>query len=86
MRLCKTKTRVENGKKVVYEVYNESYDDEYGRLVINYVPYRTEDGGEKKQLSPPQYALSQWQAEEYLQFGRYRTCPTCKRVSWEEEA
>lgn len=81
----KGKWRVENGKKVFYEVLNESYEDEYGSLKIDYVPYRTEEGKKPERLSPPNYLLSQWDAEQYLRFGRNKKCEHCGSIYFEEE-
>lgn len=82
--MIKGKWRKENGVDAFYEVVNESYDDEYGRLKIDYVPYRTVDGV-RKRLSPPSYALSQWDAEQYLRFGKHLKCEHCGSVYFKEE-
>lgn len=55
----------ENGDTVTYTVANESFEDDYGSLVINYVPYREDKLG-KKRLSPSAYSLSQIQAEGFI--------------------
>lgn len=79
-----TKTRIENGKKVVYEIWDESYEDDYGSPKWNFVPYRIQ-GKNKKRLSPETVLLTSWDAESYLRFGQYKTCKHCGSVYFKEE-
>lgn len=81
----KGKWREEKGKRVFYEVVNESYEDEYGRLKIDYVPYKTIEGGKRQRLSPPHILLSQWDAEQYLMFGTFAKCLHCGSIYFKEE-
>ena len=64
----------------VYEICNESFEDDYGRWVSNHVVYKTV-GTDRKRISPDSYALSSGQAEEYIPKLKH-TCPTCNHTTY----
>jgi hypothetical protein len=74
------KKRIENSEEVTYIVENESHDDDYGSLIISYVPYRIDSKGNKKRLSPESYALDRFEAEQYITIKKYIRCEHCNSV------
>ena len=77
MKETNRKIRIEDGEKIIYVVENESYDDDYGSLVMDYVPYRIDSKGDKKRLSPTNYCLSPLEADDYIRFVKYTKCEHC---------
>lgn len=65
---------------ITYEIENDSFTDEYGRLVSDYVPYKIEKGI-RERLSPETYALSRGEAEQYVPRLEV-VCPTCKHITY----
>lgn len=84
MRITKTKTRIEYGEEVTYIVVDESYEDDYGSLKSDYVPYRIHNGI-KTRLSPVHYCLSQFEAEQYIVFGEWKICECCRSRYFKHE-
>jgi hypothetical protein len=81
----KMKTVIENGEEVSYWVENKSYEDDYGSLHINNVPYRKDSKGIIKRLSPESYALHWMDAEQYIPKIRtlVQRCEHCGSEKWE---
>ena len=85
MKVIKEKKRIEGGKEIIYRMYNESYEDDYGAWVSDYTVYRLEDGVETR-ISPVVYNLSQIEADSYMTFHKWKRCEHCgiSRYEWEE--
>ncbi len=63
--------------KFQYKIEDQSYEDDYGSYVSNCVTYRREVGQTRwVRITPETYALSQWDAENYIPHYTH-TCPTC---------
>lgn len=76
--------RKEDGADVLYSIHNESYEDDYGCLVENFVPYRT--AAHRKRLSPSTMALSYMEAERYITFGEWHKCHHCGSTYFQRES
>jgi hypothetical protein len=79
------KKRIEHGEEVRYTVENESYENEYGTYIMNYVPYRIDSKGNKKRLSQHHYRMGPYGAEEYITFYKFVKCECCGHVRKELE-